>query len=145
MELRPRPCGISPHEKPRLLKMTSLRKPRPLKDAPPRKRRTNSCRRTQPHGTHPRGIHPHSRTIQCQVLHSSIADVSATMHVLNADRNHESTLGPTLMVQVNFKGAPVDALVDTGSPVTIVSLNFLLRTLTEKRPKGQTTAEWEKR
>ena len=45
---------------------------------------------------------------------------------------------------MNFEGAPVDALVDTGSPVTIVSLNFLLRTLAGKRPKGQTPAEWEK-
>ena len=29
-------------------------------------------------------------------LEESIADVSATMHVINADHNHESTLGPTL-------------------------------------------------
>ena len=62
-------------------------------------------------------------------MEESVADVSITMHVLNADHSHESTLGPTLTVQVNFEGVPVKALVDTGSPVTIVSLDFLLHTL----------------
>ena len=62
-------------------------------------------------------------------MEESIADASATMHVLNADCSHESMLGPTLTIQMNFEGASVNALVDTGSPVTIVSLNFLLRTV----------------
>jgi len=35
------------------------------------------------------------------------------------------------------------ALVDTGSPATILSLDCVLNVLTENRPKEQTPAEWE--
>ena len=49
--------------------------------------------------------------LQCELQEAEvdelIADVSATIHVLNADHSHESTLGPTLTVQVNFEGVPV--------------------------------------
>ena len=65
-------------------------------------------------------------------MEESIADVSAIMHVLNADHSHKSTLGPTLTVQVSFEGIPVKAL------------DFLLHTPAKKRSKGQTPAEWEK-
>ena len=64
------------------------------------------------------------RELQEAEMEESIADVSATIHVLNADHSHKSTLGPTLTVQVNFEGVPMKALVDTGSPVTIVSFDF---------------------
>ena len=42
--------------------------------------------------------------------------------------SHKSRLGTTLTIQVNFGRAPVNPLMDTESPVTIVSLDFLLHT-----------------
>ena len=44
---------------------------------------------------------------------------------------------------MKFEGRPVQALLDTGSPVTIVSLEFLLQTLAKQRPASQTVAEWQ--
>ena len=34
---------------------------------------------------------------------------------------------------------PVEALLDTGSPVTVVSLKYMLA---QKRPEGQSPEEW---
>ena len=38
----------------------------------------------------------------------------------------------------------VEALLDTGSPVTIVPLEFLLQVLAKKRPPNQPPEEWKK-
>ena len=38
-------------------------------------------------------------------------------------------LGPTVYVPVAVNGVSTDALVDTGSPATIVSLEFALKVL----------------
>ena len=53
--------------------------------------------------------------------------VITTMRVLKSQG--KSYIGPTLTVGVEIEGTMVDALVDTGSPVTIVSLDFLLEAL----------------
>ena len=42
-------------------------------------------------------------------------------------------LGPTPTTTVRVKGMPAEALLDTGSPVTIVSLDFLVKALTRRR------------
>ena len=44
---------------------------------------------------------------------------------------------------MKFEGKPVQALLDTGTPVTIVSLGFLLQTLAKQCPVSQTVAEWQ--
>ena len=42
-------------------------------------------------------------------------------------------LGPVLTLTVEVQGEPVEALIDTGSPVTIVSLKWLLQLLVKQR------------
>ena len=52
-------------------------------------------------------------------------------------------LGPAVYSELEFEGCRVKALIDTGSPATIVSLNCLLDSLAKGRMRDQTPAEWE--
>ena len=52
-----------------------------------------------------------------------------------------SRLGPTVYDTVAVEGISVEALIDTGSPVTIASLEMVLKS---NRPKEQTDAQWMK-
>ena len=45
---------------------------------------------------------------------------------------------------MEFEGFKTLALLDTGSPVTIVSLEFAVKALVKKRPEGQQVEEWKK-
>ena len=83
------------------------------------------------------------RQLQEAEVEESMTEVVATMHVLHTGEENRTFLGPTLTTEVEFEGSPVRALLDTGSPVTIVSMEFLLRTLAKRRHVGQTTEEWE--
>jgi len=68
-----------------------------------------------------------------------------TMHVLEPHGSADGpVLGPTLFVEVLLEGQPVKALVDTGSPITIVSMKCLLDTLEKLRMPGQTVDEWRR-
>ena len=50
-----------------------------------------------------------------------------TMDVLTTGGKPEGpTLGPTVLLNVLLEGYPVKGLVDTGSPITIVSIECLL-------------------
>ena len=57
----------------------------------------------------------------------------------------EPSLGPTIQATVEIEGSTVEALVDTGSPITIASVECLLDILEKRRPSGQSPAEWMKR
>ena len=46
--------------------------------------------------------------------------------------------GPTLTAQVEIEGVPVQVLVDTGSPATIVSLDLILEVLAAGKLSNQT-------
>ena len=75
--------------------------------------------------------------------------MTAMTHVLQKgdveqalSRNEDSqSLGPTLTAEVCVEGRPSQALLDTGSPVSIVSINFLLQALMDinKDVKSRTT------
>ena len=72
----------------------------------------------------------------------SLSDVVATMRVLKSVNGEEgNSLGPTLSAHVEFEGSPVKALLDTGSPVTIVSMRFLLQALVKQKPREQDPTE----
>ena len=65
------------------------------------------------------------------------------MSLTGKDRDGWS-LGPMPTVEVLFEGVPTRALLDTGSPVTIVLLNFVLQALAKQRElESQTPTEWE--
>ena len=84
------------------------------------------------------------RQLQEAEVEETMAEVVAMMHVLQpGEQENRVPLGPTLTAEVKFEGRPVQALLDTGSPVTIVSLEFLLQTLAKQRPASQTVAEWQ--
>ena len=66
------------------------------------------------------------------------------MHgVTSTDVLDNVKLGPVLTSTVKVEGEPVEALLDTGSPVTIVSLEWLLQLLARQRRKGQSPNEWK--
>ena len=72
----------------------------------------------------------------------SLSDVVATMRVLKSVNGEEgNSLGPTLSAHVEFEESPVKALLDTGSPVTIVSMRFLLQAPVKQKPREQDPTE----
>lgn len=82
------------------------------------------------------------RTLQEAEVEESLSEAMATMRVLKPARKEMgSDLGPTLSVKVEFEGSPVNALLDIGSPVSIVSLQFLLQALARQKPKAQDPTE----
>ena len=86
--------------------------------------------------TEPRNKHERVMELRCALqeaeLEESLSQVSATMHVLTRKDRDGSSLEPTPIVEVLFEGVPTHALLDTGSPVTIVSLSFVLQALAKK-------------
>ncbi len=84
------------------------------------------------------------QALQEAEVDESLSEAVTTMRVLKTGGGKtDPPLGPTLTADVRFEGAPVRALIDTGSPVTIVSLSFLLQALAKQRGERQTPAEWE--
>ena len=65
------------------------------------------------------------------------------MHMVMSTAENKTSLGPVLTTDVELEGSCVKALIDTGSPVTIVSLKFLLEALKKQRPPQQPLSEWK--
>ena len=75
-----------------------------------------------------------------QVVDAAVEQVMATMHGIETlPVQGTVTLGPVLRSVVGLDSKPVHALIDTGSPVSIVSLEFYLKTAAERR---QAQHEW---
>lgn len=71
-------------------------------------------------------------------LHQALEEASTTLHGVKANGEGESPQhGKRLETEVWFEGHPARALVDTGSPVTIVSLEVALAALKTQRKPGQ--------
>ena len=85
--------------------------------------------------------------LQLAEMRESLTKAAVTTHVLQKDTEHPlsenedgPSLGPTLAVEVCVEGQPTKALLDTGSPVSIVSIEFLLHALLNlniERPKEE--------
>ena len=73
-------------------------------------------------------------------LDAAIESLNAVKAVIPADKG--SRLGPTVYATVALEGISVEALIDTGSPATIASLEFVWKVLKSNRPKEQTDAQW---
>ena len=56
--------------------------------------------------------------------------------------SEDSRLGPSVMARVNVNGVPTLALIDTGSPATVVSLEFLLDVFVGQKTEQQTPVDW---
>ena len=67
-----------------------------------------------------------------------------TMHgVTSTDVLGDVKLGLVLTSTMEVEGEPVESLLDTGSPVTVISLEWLLQVLARQRHKGQNPDEWK--
>ena len=76
-------------------------------------------------------------------LEEALAGVKATMHGITYGAAAPGTaLGPTLTARVQLEGKETEALLDTGSPVSIVSLQFLLEALAESKDGEQSPSGW---
>jgi len=78
------------------------------------------------------------KELQAAEIDETVKEKTATMHVLKPhvtvdDSTDGPALGPTIYVNVLLEGQPVQVLVDTGSPVTIVSIKCLLDILEKLR------------
>ena len=58
------------------------------------------------------------------------------------EKKGDPALGPTISTKVVLEGKPMKALVDTGSPVTIVSIDSLLETLLVSCITEQSPEDW---
>ena len=54
----------------------------------------------------------------------------------------DNRLGPNTMAKIYVSGVLTQALVDTGSPATIASLEFMLDIFFSQRKESQTPAQW---
>ena len=75
-------------------------------------------------------------------VQAALDQKTAMMHVLKPKKQGAGpTLGSAVSVKLSLEEQPVNALVDTGSPVTIVSIDCLLDVLAKNRKTDQ-TKEW---
>ena len=72
-------------------------------------------------------------------ISDAVARVVARMHRIAAG---PAPLGPVLTSKVNVDGSATKALIDTGSPVSIISLDSFLQVAAAQRNKDQTPASW---
>ena len=73
-----------------------------------------------------------------------------TINVLNPmKRNRKdhngSTQGPTLTAELLVEGQPVTVLLDTGSPMTVLSLNLIVNRWAQLKKEGQTKEQWKEK
>lgn len=68
----------------------------------------------------------------------------ATLNGVNTTvQSFDTQLVTIPMAEVQLEGTSVRALIDTVSPVTIVSLEFLLQVLAGKKRQNLTPEEWK--
>ena len=71
-----------------------------------------------------------------------LSEATAMMHgVTSGSPNSTVRLGLVVMAEVLLEGEKVSALVDTGFPVTTVSLECTVKTLAKKRGAKQSPAQ----
>ena len=77
-------------------------------------------------------------------MDAALEQVMATMHgITPVEKKEDTHVGPVPTVTAKLEGIPVEALLDTGSSVSIVALDFLLEALARQRPKDQSLKHWE--
>ncbi len=55
----------------------------------------------------------------------------------------ECILGPTFTTRMEVNGVPTEALIDTGSPVTIISLDLAMDVVAKEKPHFSSAEEWK--
>ncbi len=76
-------------------------------------------------------------------LAAAVEEATATLRVVHStDSGGRAKLGPTITASICVNGVKTEALLDTGSPTTVMSLKFALEVLAQERPKFNTVEEW---
>ena len=76
-------------------------------------------------------------------LNDALTKVTATMHgIVSEGSERNAQLGPIPIAKVKLEGSETEALLYTGSPVTIVSLQFLLEALAKQKIDDQSPDDW---
>ena len=76
-------------------------------------------------------------------IDKGVQEMQATMHGIESQQTSPNAVKrSTLMKEVLMDQVPVRALLDTGSPVSIVSLSCFLHAAAKNRTPGQSPAEW---
>ena len=76
-------------------------------------------------------------------LAASLEGTGGVIGSVTWSEGSESVLGPTITLRVEVNGVPADALVDTGSPVTIISLDFAMKVVAKERGRFSSVEEWK--
>ena len=78
-------------------------------------------------------------------IDDAIDQAVATLHGIKPEcSSSDWRLGPTPTNQVNLEGLLTKALLDSGSPVSIVSLDFFIKACIQNRKPEQSPTEWGK-
>ena len=86
------------------------------------------------------------KELQSAELQKSLVIKTATIHVLKLKGGAQgSVLGPAVSVEVLLEGQMVNALVDTGSPITIASIDCLLDVFEKLQTSNQTLEEYSRK
>ena len=93
-------------------------------------------------------LRPEDDSLPKAELDMSLAKATATTNVLSrsndpvaSDEGAKPTVGPTLMTEIQVEGQPAQALIDTGSTVSLISIDFLLQALLSGVGREKTSAE----
>lgn len=79
-------------------------------------------------------------------MDQAITKMLVRLHGVEATQQAENAvLGVTPTTVVQMKGVPIKVMIDAGSPVTIISLAYLLATLAKGQPNGESLAQWQRR
>ena len=71
-------------------------------------------------------------------MDEAVNEATSAMHNVSP-----APVSSVVFARLEVNGVPTDALVDTGSPATIVLLGFILQVLAGGRDSKQTPAEWK--
>ena len=84
------------------------------------------------------------KKLQSAELQKSLVTKTANMHALKPKGEAQGpVLGSAVSVEVLLEEKMVNALVDTGSPITIASIDCLLDVYEKLRTPNQTLEEWQ--
>ena len=76
-------------------------------------------------------------------LTTALEECTTTVYGVVTSEKKSTNLGPTISISAMVNGVPTEALVDTGSPVTILSLKFAMLVLSQEQKQFSSKEEWK--
>ena len=84
------------------------------------------------------------RQLQEAEARAALRAKTSTLHTVAAD-DQDCLLGPTVFAEILVNGVPTKTLIDTGSPATSVSLDFVLDLFADQPDRRQTPEQWREK